>query len=375
MMNMTYFPTLDDFKKQNDYKELATENKDLTKEEIYQAIPKEKIFAPMIVKDHLFRTDGMPLEKIDESLLVVYRLMKNGSTEKERKEGFNALSFGASKVDLTPMLYEWFCLNKNTFSYWFPRLEKSFKDSKNHFFKIPKTQYTILPIELSQFMRIEYQDTDKESREVFNRVLFNHFDLSDDEEYFIKTGTFSSKFEFRNAHIQKGEASEIGEYFQVINNFAMFVGAGHTNDVVIREYIDDIENRPTIYHGMPLRTEFRLFIDCDKGIVYGVVPYWNGYVMKSVLQRQGQTNPDILQDYTTYVKNEDMLMKDFNDHQSKVKQEVEQMMPWLSKNFNGKWSLDIMKNGNDFYLIDMALAEQSAMRDLVDMDWKLKDNN
>lgn len=373
MSNITYYPTLEDFKKQKQYKELPDKKEELEKNEIYQSIPKDKKLAPMISVGYLTRTDSIPVERLDEFLLNDLYLMKNADTEEERKYAFNRLSFGASKIDVTPMLYEWFCLNKNTFSYWYPRLKKSFEDSKNKFFKIPKTKYLTLPIELSQFMRIEYQDTDEESRKCFNDILYKTFELEDDKEYFIKTGTFSSKFEFRNAHLEKGEAKEIGEYFQVINNFAMKVGAGHTNDIVIREYIEDVENRPTIYHGMPLRTEFRLFIDFDKEKIYGVVPYWNGYIMKSVLQRQGQMNPDIFEDYTTYIKNEDMLMKDFNNNQSKVKSEIEKMMPFLSKNFNGKWSLDIMKNGNDFYLIDMALAEQSAMHDLVDFDWKLGD--
>ena len=29
-------------------------------------------------------------------------------------------------------------------------------------------------------------------------------------------------------------------------------------------------------------------------------------------------------------------------------------------NMTGQWSIDIMQNGNDFYIIDMALAENSA---------------
>ncbi len=45
----------------------------------------------------------------------------------------------------------------------------------------------------------------------------------------------------------------MGEYFQVINNFAMEVGAGMSVDIVAREYIEDVEENPTIYNGMPLQ--------------------------------------------------------------------------------------------------------------------------
>ena len=30
---------------------------------------------------------------------------------------------------------------------------------------------------------------------------------------------------------------------------------------------------------------------------------------------------------------------------------------------DGQWSLDIMQNGDEFYLIDMALAQNSALND------------
>lgn len=31
----------------------------------------------------------------------------------------------------------------------------------------------------------------------------------------------------------------------------------------------------------------------------------------------------------------------------------------------GQWSVDVMRNGNDYYIIDMALAENSALNDCV----------
>ena len=34
-------------------------------------------------------------------------------------------------------------------------------------------------------------------------------------------------------------------------------------------------------------------------------------------------------------------------------------------NLKGQWSLDVMQNGSDFWLIDMALANQSALADVV----------
>lgn len=92
------------------------------------------------------------------------------------------------------------------------------------------------------------------------------------EDYFIKTGTYSSKYEFRNAHIHNPkEINEMGEYFLFLNhltcsmasplNNRCFYGANTTNEWVVREYIKDKENNPTIYNGLPLHTEYRVFVD------------------------------------------------------------------------------------------------------------------
>ena len=34
----------------------------------------------------------------------------------------------------------------------------------------------------------------------------------------------------------------------------------------------------------------------------------------------------------------------------------------------GQWSMDVMRNGDDYYIIDMALAENSALNDCVPQD-------
>ena len=46
------------------------------------------------------------------------------------------------------------------------------------------------------------------------------------------------------------------------------------------------------------------------------------------------------------------------------------MLPEI--NLTGQWSVDIMQNGNDFYIIDMAPAATSALKECVPAG-KLKD--
>lgn len=210
-------------------------------------------------------------------------------------------------------------------------------------------------------MRVDYADTTPASRDFFNHWLFDKFELEPNGEYFIKTGNFSSKFEFRNAHLL--EPLEIGDYFSVINNFAMQVGAGLTNDVVVREWIADPEQHDTIYSGMPLRTEFRAFIDCDRKQLIDIVPYWNPIVMKNVLSQQGQFCADIQKDYQTYLKNQDRLTNEFNQWHNQIRKDLQPVIDKLQ--LDGCWSLDIMKSGTDFYIIDMADMRDSALTDLI----------
>ena len=46
-----------------------------------------------------------------------------------------------------------------------------------------------------------------------------------------------------------------------------------------------------------------------------------------------------------------------------VIQKLRDMLPQI--NLTGQWSVDVMQNGSDFYIIDMALAANSALKECV----------
>lgn len=48
----------------------------------------------------------------------------------------------------------------------------------------------------------------------------------------------------------------------------------------------------------------------------------------------------------------------YENNKDLVSRKAAELLPDL--NLKGQWSLDVMQNGDDFWLIDMALAEQSA---------------
>lgn len=291
------------------------------------------------------RTDGFDVDK-------TVAMLEGEPSQKD------LLSRLLSVSDLTEKTYERFAKNPNSLYNWLPAVTKALRQSESSL-KTPDTKILRLPIELAQFIRLEYKDTSQQDKDLFNEFIFDQFKLEDDKTYFIKTGTFSSKFQFANAKCK--EPREMGEYFQVINNFAMTVGAGQSVDLVVREYIEDVENNPTIYNGMPLRTEFRVFADFDKDEIIGVVPYWHPIVMKRAL-KHGLAD-SIQQDYQTYLQHEDKLIQEYNDYLGQVQKEIRSILPHVT--LEGQYSIDVMKNGDDLYVIDLALMSESALTELL----------
>lgn len=74
-------------------------------------------------------------------------------------------------------------------------------------------------------------------------------------------------------------------------------------------------------------------------------------------------------DYLIYKAHEETLMGRYNKNVATVVEHVKEMIP--SVDLSGQWSLDIMQNGDDFWLIDMATADTSALNDCVPRE-KLK---
>jgi len=80
-------------------------------------------------------------------------------------------------------------------------------------------------------------------------------------------------------------------------------------------------------------------------------------------------SPHNVHDYIIYLKHEETLMNRYKENKDMLVEKVQQMLPDIP--LHGQWSLDIMQNGEDFYIIDMALALNSALVECVPKE-KLK---
>ena len=279
---------------------------------------------------------------------------------------------GLDILDLDPITYEMVGCNKNSMGYWLPIMIDLVNNEG--FFKIPDTTIVKVPLTMLQLTRLDYMSLSKTTLEIVDRWAQKVFALTDSKKYFLKTGTYSSKFDFRNAKvIDPNEIKQIGEYLLYIHFDALQMaqydlrgkspivyGVSTTNEWVVRDYIEDKENNPCIYHGMPLHTEYRVFVDFDSKEVFGVHPYWDPDVMKNRFDNYSDNlSPDMLHDSVIYRAHEKNLMKRYYSNRDTVLNHIKVIVENNSM-LTGQWSIDIMQNGENFYLIDMALAAQSA---------------
>lgn len=107
-----------------------------------------------------------------------------------------------------------------------------------------------------------------------------------------------------------------------------------------------------------LRTECT---DFDTKEILGASPYWRSDVMKNEFKKV--SSPQERHDYVVYKMHEDILNQRYHESVQTVLAELKKVIPRIE--LTGQWSVDVMRNGNDYYIIDMALAEHSALNDCV----------
>lgn len=307
-------------------------------------------------------------------LLYFYQQYLKAKNPKKKKLCYDMFRTGLDLLDLDDVIYEIIGKNKNSMGFWFPKLVEAAKEQS--FFKIPETCIAKVPMPLLQLTKLDYGMLSPTTLNIVDRWAFEVFNLNIGKEYFIKTGTFSSKYDFRNAHVcGEKEVKELGEYLLFIHNQAismasftstpLIYGASTTVEWVVREFIQDKDNAPAIYKGLPLHTEYRVFVDCDTDQVLCIVPYWDPQIMKDrFTSRMDANSPHQKHDYVTFSAYEDVMMQRYAENKENIAAHIAaDILPWLD--LTGQWSLDIMQNGDDFWLIDMALAEQSFFYDRI----------
>ncbi len=349
-----------------DYTHLLKDNSHLVDKKEIMDIPES--IRPQL-SGNLMQTDT---KGSGNMLVSVFYEYMNTEDNKKKKHLYDSFRQGLDILDLDNLTYAMIDKNPNSMGYWLPRITNAV--DAFDFFKIPDTKIIKVPVTLLQLTRMEYESLTRTTLDIVDNYCYEVFGLDENKDYFIKTGTYSSKFDFRNAHVMGAkEVHELGEYLLFIHWQALqmahfdltgrkqpvIYGVSTTTEWVVREFIKDVENNPTIYNGLPLHTEYRVFVDFDSDIVLGIHNYWDPEVMLNNFSKKAKNgNPEGIHDYITYLSNKDHLVERYEMNKNTVIKNVQDFIPLVD--MHGQWSIDIMQNGDDFYLIDMAVAENST---------------
>lgn len=307
-------------------------------------------------------------------LMEYFQKFMTEPNEQKAKQYYYRFRQGLDILDLDEITYQMIQQNPNSIGYWLPKIVSAVESEG--FFKIPNTKIISVPLPLLQLTRKPYNELSPTTLSIVDEFCRQAFGLEDDGDYFIKTGTYSSKFDFRNAHVVgKDEVRTLGEYllyihFQALSmahtdlsgrNQPAIFGVSTTTEWCVREFIKDEDDALTIYNGLPLHPEFRVFVDFDTKEVLGVHNYWDEDKVLPHLQKQAASDSSgkNLHDCLTFASETSRLKEEYGKYKDEV---VRYVLAFIQNcpELHGQWSVDVMKNGENFWLIDMAIAKDST---------------
>ena len=236
--------------------------------------------------------------------------------------------------------------NPNNISFWYPKI-------KNCGIAVPNTIIVPLSNDLYQASFQERPDDgDKLFQFVKNEVV-SEMRKAGIALPFIKNGAFSNKFDFKDC-VPFPNAYAIATAFMNINYMSLCFETGGATEIAVRERIPyDEEKIPTLYNGLPLRAEFRVFYDFDARKVLYSVNYWDwDYCFKHI--SKNKTDEIVYRKWYPHINDQ------YRWYREQAEKLVENAMSDVD--MTGKWSVDIMfhEETGMFWLIDMAVAERSA---------------
>lgn len=237
-------------------------------------------------------------------------------------------------------------MNKNNFSYWFPKVEAcGIRVPRSQIFNVPEIVQRSFWMNDSGLPEAEFNKNIDDWLEKDVYPAFADFGLA-----FVKNAVFSNKFNFVDCITRK---DNLKSHICDINYTALCFGANGLDELVLREIINyDKSKTPCIYNGMPLRSEFRVFFDFDEKNSLYAVNYWDYEYCKSAIERNAT-------DRIIFNHERARLEQDFEAYKREVVSLVNEHM--VNVDLEGKWSVDILRDeAGQYWLIDTALAENSA---------------
>lgn len=239
--------------------------------------------------------------------------------------------------------------NKNNISYWYPKI-------KNCGIKQPKTFIFPVPLNIMKCFFLENKDDKNKITKWVREELYPNIPQElKNKNLFIKNGCFSNKFDFATAIPRYNTVECISECIQEIQYASFCMDTMGNSEIAIRERIGYSPNEtPCIYNGLPLRNEYRVFYDFTKHKFLYIVNYWDWAYCHDYGGICSNKTDKII-----YESVYDDLLKHYLANKEKVRELISDKLKSVTE-LEGAWSIDIMEDNGDFWLIDMALAKDSA---------------
>lgn len=240
----------------------------------------------------------------------------------------------------------------NNFSYWYPKIA-------NCGISTPKSVWLTVPEDVMNCFHYENKSDEVGIQRFVEKSVISTLSTflpSNQSELFMKNGTYSNKFNFETCHITTLSSCEITYKLSLLSYESLLKDAGGNTELVFREFIRDKwsveQTQYSIYNGMLLKPEIRIFYDFDKRRVLYAVNYWDyDYCYNTIVQNN-------ITDGLVFKAAYPALLNRVNQDKDSLLRLVDSHMK--NVDLTGRWSIDFMYCKDIWWLIDMATAETSA---------------
>ena len=249
--------------------------------------------------------------------------------------------------------------NPNNFSYWYPKIQ-SCRDCE--YIGIPVSKVVKVPEEIFDNFGMDVPNCRENIKEFVRTDVvpaLREFMETNNLNFpiFVKNGCFSNKFDFNNSCIlQSDDLDKITDHIINIQYTALMLDAGGYFELVFREYIPFFGDcMPTIYNGMILRPEIRVFYDFDTRKILYMVNYWDKEYCLEKIRGHNEKDGEMFEEFSDFIE------KEYLDKSRVLRKIIEDDHILDNVDLKGQWSIDFLMNSNiKAWLIDMAVAQQSA---------------
>lgn len=252
---------------------------------------------------------------------------------------------------------KWLRTNPNNFSYWFPHVASL--DGKG--ISVPHSEVVPVPTDvLNAFFMEKEDDAEKVNKWVTEAVAPVISEKFPAGKLFIKNGCFSGKIRFSESCLIE-DPSDIVTLTKHISNIqydSLCLDTCGNLEMVLREYIEPEPDTPTIYHGMPLRPEVRIFYNFDSHRYLYAANYWDWKECHDGICRHkedGEVYENI------YPSLREKLARRLIKHLPSILRALDSVDTLkMPNNIYNIWSVDFILEEDRAWLIDMAVAWHSA---------------